>query len=66
VRELAARGLVVLAGKGYTGAGNPVLPTVRSIARLAVRLAKENPLWGYRRIHDELTKLGLAVAPSTV
>jgi hypothetical protein len=23
-------------------------------------------LWGYRRIHGELTKLGLAVAPSTV
>jgi transposase InsO family protein len=40
-------------------------PTVRSIARLVVRLAKENPLWGYRRIHGELTKLGIAVAPST-
>jgi transposase InsO family protein len=41
-------------------------PTVPSIARLVVRLAKENPLWGYRRIQGELTKLGLAVAPSTV
>jgi putative transposase len=41
-------------------------PTVPSIARLVVRLAKENPLWGYRRIHGEVTKLGLAVAPSTV
>jgi hypothetical protein len=38
----------------------------RSIARIAVRLAKENPLWGYRRVHGELTKLGLTVAPSTV
>jgi putative transposase len=41
-------------------------PTVPSIARLVGRLAKENPLWGYRRIHGELTKLGVTVAPSTV
>jgi transposase InsO family protein len=41
-------------------------PSVRSISRLVVRLAKENPLWGYRRIHGELTKLGITIAPSTV
>jgi transposase len=41
-------------------------PTVPSIARLVVRLAKENPLWGYRRIHGEMTKLGVTVAPSTL
>jgi putative transposase len=41
-------------------------PTVPGIARLVIRLAKENPPWGYRRIHGELTKLGIAVAPSTV
>jgi putative transposase len=41
-------------------------PAIRSIARLVVRLAKENPLWGYRRIHGELTKLGVTIAPSTI
>jgi putative transposase len=41
-------------------------PTVPGIVRLVVRLAKENPLWGYRRIHGEVTKLGVTVAPSTV
>ena len=41
-------------------------PAVRDIARVAVRLARENPLWGYRRIHGELTKLGVTAAPSTV
>ena len=41
-------------------------PTSPGIARLVVRLARENPLWGHRRIHGELMKLGVTVAPSTV
>ncbi|MEV5892084.1 helix-turn-helix domain-containing protein [Nonomuraea fuscirosea] len=41
-------------------------PTVRSIRALILRLVRENPSWGYRRIHGELTTLGIKVAPSTV
>jgi putative transposase len=56
------------AGKYDTSRGRPPgrPAAVRSIARLTIRLAKENPLWGYRRIHGELTKLGATVAASTV
>ncbi|MEV4365973.1 hypothetical protein AB0J71_02810 [Nonomuraea sp. NPDC049637] len=41
-------------------------PTVRSIRALILRLVRENPSWGYRRVHGELTTLGIKVAPSTV
>jgi putative transposase len=33
---------------------------------LILRMAADNPTWGYRRIHGELLQLGYRVAPSTV
>jgi transposase len=38
----------------------------RNISTLVLRLARENPAWGYRRIHGELAGLGVKVAASTV
>ena len=40
--------------------------TIRSIRLLVLRLARENPCWGYRRIHGELLVLGIKIAASTV
>ncbi|ONI93025.1 integrase [Saccharothrix sp. ALI-22-I] len=40
--------------------------TIRSIRLLVLRLARENPAWGYRRVHGELLVLGIRVAASTV
>jgi putative transposase len=41
-------------------------PTVRCIRTLVLRLVRENPSWGYRRVHGELLVLGVKVAASTV
>jgi len=41
-------------------------PAVSSITGIIVRLAKENPTWGYRRIHGDITKPGVTVAQSAV
>ena len=51
----------------YRHTGRPGRPPITSDVRdLVVRLAKEKPRWGYRRIQGELRKLGLAVSATSI
>jgi putative transposase len=40
--------------------------TSQEIRSLVLRLAQENPAWGYRRVHGELSRLGHNVSEATV
>ena len=40
--------------------------TSEEIRALALRLARENPAWGYRRVHGELRRLGHQISEATV
>src|SRR5882672_10804715 len=61
-RDIVCRRWAARSKSGRTG--RPV--TRRNIRSLVLRLARENPGWGYRRIHGELAGLGVKIAASTV
>ena len=47
--------------------GRPGRPGIaKGTTALILRLAKENPAWGYRRIHGELATMGIVIAASSV
>jgi putative transposase len=62
-RELVTRRWTYPRRRASTG-GRPPTPAV--IRALVLRLARENPTWGHRRIHGELIGLGYRVAAATV
>ena len=60
-RDIVRRRWAARSMRGRTG--RPA--TRRNIRALVLRLARENPEWGYRRIHGELAGLGVKIAAST-
>ena len=60
-RDIVRRRWTARSMRGKTG--RPA--TRRNIRALVLRLARENPGWGYRRIHGELAGLGVKVGAST-
>jgi putative transposase len=61
-RDVVRRRWAARSMRGRTG--RPA--TRRNVRALVLRLARENPAWGYRRIHGELAGLGVKIAASTV
>src|ERR1019366_7151068 len=60
-RDIVRRRWAARSMRGKTGR-----PATRpNIRALVLRLARENPEWGYRRIHGDLAGLGVKVAAST-
>ena len=61
-RDIVRRRWAARSTRGKTG--RPA--TRRNIKTLVLRRARENPEWGYRRIHGELAGLGVKLSASTV
>jgi putative transposase len=61
-----ARHRRLVAPRWTYGAGPGRPRKAANVRKLVLRLAFENANWGYRRIADELGRLGVEIAPSTV
>ena len=48
----------------HRGTGRP--PLAQELQQLIVRLARENPRWGYQRIKGELPRLGMRVSATAI
>ena len=56
-----------LVTRKWTYPNRPGRPAVsREVRDLVLRLAGENPAWGYRRVHGELTRLGYRISEAAV
>ncbi len=66
-REPCWPGTAVLLTRKWTYPSRPGRPPAgQEVRDLALRIAEENPAWGYRRVHGELTRLGCQVSQATV
>jgi putative transposase len=55
-----------LVARRWTYGGRCGRPPIDEIRALVLRLARENPRWGYQRITGELNALGISVSATTV
>jgi len=56
-----------LVARSWTCPNRPWRPrTSREIRDLVLRLARDNPAWGYRTVHGELARLGHHISETTV